>query len=157
MRQGSTRVATLLLGLGIACGGQSKPESVSTSTPAIAADTLYQRMGGIDVLRGIVDAWILEAAGDARIRDFFRDADIGRVKLRMVERICVLVEGPCMYRGAELREHHSALGIEERHMRAFLEDVEPALERAGLSPDVAQELREALIVLGAQIGRDLGE
>lgn len=142
-----------------ACGGNKSGGGSSEPAPAVVSgdETLYARIGGIDVLRRLVDAWILEAASDPRIRDFFIGADIARVKLHLVERLCVLAEGPCLYRGAELREHHAPLGIEEHHMRAFLDDFEPALKRAEISGEPARQLREALLVLGAQIGAEIGE
>ena len=141
----------ILAAFGTSCGTSksSPPVEPAGKTPS---DTLYQRVGGIDTLRRLVDAWILEAGSDPRIRDFFDGADIARVKLRLVERLCVLAEGPCLYRGAELREHHSTLGLEERHMRAFLDDLESAMQRVKIAPGPARELREAMLVLGAQIG-----
>lgn len=132
-----------------ACGSTSRPANSENQT---VEETLYQRVGGIDVLRQLVDAWILEVASDPRIRDFFADADIARVKLRLVERLCVLANGPCLYRGAGLREHHASLDIEERHMRAFIGDLDPAMKRVKISGEVARELREAMQVLGAQVG-----
>ena len=149
-------ILAMVLALPVACGGKASQPS---ATPAVEAsrETLYARLGGVDTLRTLVDSWILEAASDPRIRDFFVDADMGRLKLRLVERLCVLTDGPCMYRGAELRAHHASLGIEERHMRAFLDDLEPALERAEIRGEPARELREALLLLGAQIGAEFGE
>ncbi len=130
-----------------ACGTQAEVQ-----TPVAEEDSLYKRLGGVEVLRRLVDAWMLEVATDPRIRDFFAEADLERVKLRLVERICVLVGGPCLYRGLELRELHAPLGIEPRHMRAFVELLEPAMLRVKVAPAPARELREAMAVLGAQVG-----
>tara|TARA_R110002095_G_scaffold192082_3_gene169922 strand:+ start:129 stop:632 length:504 start_codon:yes stop_codon:yes gene_type:complete len=146
------RILGASLVLALAACRPATPPIASQTASKTPSDTLYQRIGGIDVLRSLVDAWILEAGSDPRIRDFFAGADIARVKLRLVERLCVVVEGPCLYRGAELREHHAGLGIEERHMRAFLEDLEPAMTRVKIAPGPARELREAMLLLGAQIG-----
>jgi len=154
-----TRASVLagLLALSL-CHCGSAPPVASPDTPVTSEEeSLYARLGGVDTLRALVDAWILEAATDPRIRTFFGSADIAHLKLRLVERLCVLVDGPCMYRGAELRGHHASMGIEERHMRAFLDDLEPAMKRANVEGDLARELREALLVLGAQIGSEIGE
>ncbi len=156
MRIGNVGWAIVLCSV-FACRGGTTQGGESTAASAPAEESLYQRLGGIDVLRRLVDEWMLEAASDPRIRDFFVEADFARVKLRLVERLCVLVDGPCMYRGAELREHHAGLGIEERHMRAFLDDLAAAMERVEISGAVARDLREALQVLGAQIGTGMGE
>ncbi|MCP4447875.1 MAG: group 1 truncated hemoglobin [Myxococcales bacterium] len=146
----------VVLGIALGCSGSSPPPT-HTTTVVSATNTLYERLGGIDVLRSLVDAWMLEVASDSRIREVFVDADIARVKLRLVERLCVLTGGPCMYRGAELHQHHASLGIEERHMRAFLEDLKPAMKRAEIPEKAGAELREALLLLGAQIGASIGE
>ncbi len=152
----ATRIVACVLVALLGCGTSSAPSTME-SLGKTRNDSLYQRMGGIDVLRRLVDAWILEAGSDPRIRDFFVEADIARVKLRLVERLCVLAEGPCLYRGAELREHHASLGIEERHMRAFLDDLELAMKRAKIAPGPARELREGMLVIGAQIGAGFGQ
>ncbi len=130
------------------CGAQAAGD---TNHNVRDPETLYTRLGGVSVLRQLVDAWLLEAASDSRIRDFFQGADISHLKLRLVERICVLVDGPCLYRGADVAEHHAGLGISAHHMRAFLDDLGPALGRMRVDEASAKELREALVVLGAQI------
>ncbi len=144
---GAIAAACLSAGALLACGGAR--DAVVTPTPP--EQTLYSRLGGIEVLRQLVDAWMLEVTTDPRIRDFFASADMGRVKLRLVERVCVLVEGPCLYRGVDLRELHAPLKIEGRHMRAFLELLEPAMKRANISEGLARELMEVMTVLGAQV------
>ena len=140
----------IIIAAGTGCAGSLTSDSQRTLVAA--PQSLYNRLGGAPVLQHLVDAWLLEAASDPRIRDFFRDADISHLKLRLVERLCVLVDGPCLYRGANVAEHHARLGIEPHHLDAFLDDLSPALQRLGVDEALAKELREALVILAAQIG-----
>ncbi len=139
----------ITIAAGAGCAGSLTSDS--QRSVVAAPQSLYNRLGGALVLQQLVDAWLLEAASDSRIRDFFRGADISHLKLRLVERLCVLVDGPCLYRGANVAEHHAGLGIRPHHMRAFLDDLRPALQRVGVDEALAKELREALVVLAAQI------
>ncbi len=134
---------------GVFGGGSSPPAAADDSIDADA--TLYQRMGGVDVLRTIVDEWLLGASSDQRIRQYFANTDIIRLKLRLVERICVQVEGPCLYRGREMYQAHADLGIEDSHLRAFLQALDPAIQRAQLDDDVAEEFRVVIRGLAEEL------
>jgi hemoglobin len=145
--------AVLVAGL-CSCGGffGSSSPPATTSDDTISKDaTLYERLGGVDVLRVLVDEWLVVASSDERIRDFFAGADISRLKLRLVERICVQVEGPCLYRGREMYAAHADLGLEDSHLRAFLQALEPAMQRAKIEGKAADELRIAIRGLAEEL------
>jgi hemoglobin len=152
---GAKLLSGLLIGTAaISCGGVfggSSPPPVRADDSVDAGATLYQRLGGVDVLRAIVDEWLLEASSDERIREHFAKTDILRLKLRLVERICVQVEGPCLYRGREMYEAHADLGIEDSHLRAFLQALEPAIQRAKLEDAVAEEFRTVIRGLAEEL------
>lgn len=154
------RVARWLLGgvfvVGLcSCGRFFGGDSGGVEPPSddiITEDSsLYQRLGGVDVLRVLVDEWLVVASSDERIRDFFAKTDISRLKLRLVERICVQVGGPCLYRGREMYTAHADLGIEENHLRAFLEGLAPAMRRASIKGEAAEELRTAIRGLAEEL------
>lgn len=128
-------------------GNGSAPSDVTISEES----TLYQRLGGVDVLRVLVDEWLIIASSDERIRNFFAKTDISRLKLRLVERICVQVQGPCLYRGREMYAAHADLGIEDSHLRAFLEGLGPAMLRAKIEGAAADELRSAIRGLAEEL------
>lgn len=148
MRLGGVLSVVLLL----ACG--KNPSPVSTIPQPSVANTLYARLGGIEVLRTLVDEWLLEVTSDHRIKSFFVEADISRLKLRLVERICVLVQGPCMYQGRELFAVHQGLSVADSDLRAFVEDLEPAMLRAKIDSETAAELRQAVRGLAAELALD---
>jgi hemoglobin len=152
---GARLLCGLLIGaLGMSCGGffgGSSPPPTTVDDSVDVDATLYQRLGGVDVLRAIVDEWLLEASSDERIREYFASTDIIRLKLRLVERICVQVEGPCLYRGREMYEAHADLGIEDSHLRAFLQALEPAIQKAKMEDAVAEEFRTVIRGLAEEL------
>ena len=147
----SLALATSSFGCGGFLGGSGANSAAQDKGEIREEATLYERLGGVDVLRALVDAWLLEASSDPRIRDYFGKADIAHLKLRMVERICVQVQGPCLYRGREMYEVHADLGLEDTHLRAFLQGLEPAMERVLLKGRAAEELREVIRGLAEEL------
>jgi hemoglobin len=147
----STGLASATFGCGGFFGG-SDTSTASDDTGEIREEgTLYERLGGVDALRALVDAWLQEAGSDPRIRDFFGRADVGHLKLRLVERICVQVQGPCLYRGREMYEVHADLGLEDTHLRAFLQVLEPAMQRVLPKDAPRDELREVIRGLAEEL------
>ena len=135
-------------------GGCGSPGSPKQASPADSA-TLYERLGGVETLRVLVDEWMLEVTSDSRIRDYFVDADIAQLKLRLVERICVQVEGPCTYRGRDMYEVHGDLQLEDRHLRAFMDGLDAAMQRLPITGDLAEELHQAVAALAAELAIDI--
>ncbi len=140
--------------LGAAC---SSTADSRTSQAPVAKDSLYARLGGIETLRVLVDQWILQASSDERIRDYFAHSDMAILKERLLERICLLVEGPCIYKGRDLYEAHEHLRLEDRHLTAFLDDLEPAIERADIAAEPAKELRELVRGLASELAIAVGD
>jgi hemoglobin len=150
--RGFLRVVALLgLSLCLAGGTCSGGEPDSTLPATDKDTTLYDRLGGIDVLRVLVDEWLLELSSDARIGAHFAGADIAQLKLRLVERLCVQVEGPCLYRGREMAEAHADLDLEESDLRAFLDALDPAMKRAKIEEAPADELRDVVRALAEEL------
>lgn len=115
------------------------------------APTLFERLGGVAGLRVVVDEWVGTAAADPRIQDFFVDADVARLKLRLVERLCVLAGGPCVYRGRDLDRAHAGMGLRPEHVAAFVADLEAALTARGVDEATRDELVRRVRRLGRAV------
>lgn len=145
-RGGLAAGVALALALGAAaCGGRSAPADPPETS------SLYQRLGGLEGLRPVVDEWVAIAASDPRIQAFFVDADIARLELRLLEHLCLLAGGPCVYQGRELDEAHAGMGLRDVHLEAFVGDLSRALVATGADPDAAR----ALLVRVRRVARDL--
>ncbi len=140
-----------LAGVALHPGCGSKQDSLQQERISLEEQSLYSRIGGIEVLRVLVDEWILEVASDARIRDYFVHTSIATIKLRLVERLCTLASGPCMYRGKDVYSAHAKLHIGDEQIKAFMDDYDAAILRTEISKPLAAELRKAILGLAAAI------
>lgn len=104
--------------------------AVSTVTPGATAQdqTLFERLGGQPAIEAVVDQFLMNVAGDARINRFFANADALRLRGLLVEQICAATGGPCVYTGRSMREVHAGLGVTEADFTALVEDLSAALD-----------------------------
>ena len=119
---------------------------IGTSGPAAAHQgTLYERLGGYRAIVAVVDDFVGNVARDKRINRFFANANIGRLKARLVEQICQGTGGPCIYTGGDMRSVHAGMGIQSQHFNALVEDLVRSLNKFRVPP---REQKQLLAILG---------
>src|SRR5258705_268269 len=62
-------------------------------------------------------------------RRFFANANIDRLKARLVEQICQGTGGPCVYSGGDMKSVHAGMGIQSKHFNALVEDLGKSLNK----------------------------
>jgi hemoglobin len=107
--------------------------------------TLYERLGGLDAIRGVVDSFVARCAGDDRINRKFERTDIPRLKKMLVDQVCEAAGGPCAYSGRDMRETHDGTGVTAGEFDALVEDLVATLDEFDV-PKAEQE--EFLGLLG---------
>jgi hemoglobin len=107
--------------------------------------SLYERLGGVDAIRAVVDAFVARCAGDARINRKFERSDIPRLKKMLVDQVCEATGGPCTYTGRDMTETHDGMGVTAGEFDALVEDLVVTLEEFGVPKPEQDEL---LAVLG---------
>jgi hemoglobin len=112
--------------------------------------TLYERLGGKKSITAVVDAFVGNVAGDARINSFFK-ADVAdpkrlaKFKKNLVDQICQGTGGPCKYMGKDMKAAHAGMGISGADFGALVEDLVKALDQFHV-PE--KEKNELLGILG---------
>jgi hemoglobin len=91
--------------------------------------SLYKRLGGKAAIVAVVDDFVANVAADARINAFFANANIPRLKLRLVEQICMGTGGPCKYRGKSMKDAHRGMGVAGKDFDALVEDLAKSLNK----------------------------
>tara|TARA_R110002049_G_scaffold12203_6_gene54990 strand:- start:785 stop:1210 length:426 start_codon:yes stop_codon:yes gene_type:complete len=119
------------------------------SSQAHAADSLYRRLGGQPVIEQAVDRTIAQVANDPRVNHSFDQVNIKRLNKRIVEQICSLTGGGCIYTGDEMKLVHQGLNIDERAFYALVE----ALRQALNDLDVGEREKNELLVILAPMKR----
>lgn len=111
--------------------------------------SLYDRLGGKPAIQAVVDDFIGNVAGDARINKRFAGADIPRLKTMLVDQICEAGGGPCKYTGQPMKAAHAGMKIADAEFNALVEDLVKSLDKFKVP---AQEKSELLGALGGMKG-----
>ncbi len=104
------RIASALCGAMIA--------SVLVSAACVAAPapgkTLYQRLGGYDVIAAVTDGLIGRVVANPQLAPFFAghstDSSI-KTRQQIVTKLCEMTGGPCFYSGRDMKTAHAGMGI----------------------------------------------
>jgi hemoglobin len=115
--------------------------------------SLYERLGGLEAIRAVVDAVVAHCAGDDRINQKFARTDIPRLKKMMVDQICEATGGPCTYTGRDMRETHDGMGVTAGEFDALVEDLVATLDEF----DVPKAEQDELLGLLAPMRGDIVE
>ncbi len=94
--------------------------------------TLYQRMGGYDVLAGIVDDFLVQLRGDPAFNRFGggrSEASLKRTRQIIVDQFCAMTGGPCVYIGRDMKSAHQGLKITRAEWDASIKMLEISLDR----------------------------
>jgi len=111
------------------------------------APTLYQRLGGREAIKLVVDDFVANMAADPRVNGRFKGLDAARVaklQTKLADQICDATGGPCAYLGRDMKTVHTGMGITEAEWNATVEDLVKSLDKFKVKPKEQQELLSAL-------------
>ena len=103
--------------------------------------SLYQRLGGYDVIAAIIDDFFARMREDSKFARFsVRSLDSrNRSRQLFVDQICALAGGPCIYIGRDMKASHAGLGITEDEWESSLRHTMTALQKNGIAEPEQQE------------------
>jgi hemoglobin len=119
-----------------------------------AKQPLYDRLGGKGAIQAVVDDFIGNVAADARINKRFANADIPRLKTKLVDQICEASGGPCKYTGATMLDAHRGMNVTDAEFNALVEDLVKSLDKFKVP---SQEKGELLTALGGMKPQIVGK
>jgi hemoglobin len=102
--------------------------------------SLYERLGGLEAIRAVVDTFVARCAGDNRINAKFARSDVPRLKRMLVDQVCEATGGPCTYTGRDMRETHDGMGVTAGEFDALVEDLVTTLEEFDVPKPEQDEL-----------------
>ncbi len=107
--------------------------------------SLYERLGGIDAVSAVVDAFRDRVGADDRINAKFARTDMARLRKMLIDQVCEAAGGPCTYNGRSMKEAHAGMGVTSGEFDALVEDLVAALNQFKVGK---REQDELLGVLG---------
>ncbi|SRR6266508_85211 len=115
--------------------------------------SLYERLGGLEAITGVVEAFVARCAKDERINPKFARSEIPRLKKMLVDQVCEATGGPCTYTGRDMRETHDGMGVTAGEFDALVGDLVSTLDDF----DVPKTEQEELLGLLAPMRGDIVE
>jgi len=108
--------------------------------------SLFDRLGGKDAIKAVVDEFVGITAADTRINKKFAKTNIDRLKFELNEQLCAVTGGPCKYTGLDMKTAHKNMGVTEGEFNALVENLVKALDKFNVG---ANEKNELLKILGS--------
>ena len=117
------------------------------SSDAPAGPTLYQRLGGREAIKQVVDDFVANLAADPRVNARFKGLDAAKsekLRTNLADQICDATGGPCAYLGKDMKTAHAGMGITSDDFTALVEDLQKALNKFNVPEKEQSELLGAL-------------
>lgn len=112
---------------------QSQARTVQPGVaPQAPDDLLYRELGGREAIQAFTDDFYDRMLRDARIAHFFEGINQSYLKRVLADYFCVVAGGPCIYDGVSMKNAHADLGITRADFNALVEDLQLAMDAAGL-------------------------
>lgn len=105
---------------------------------------LYDRLGGKGAITAVVETFVGNVGGDARINGYFASTDLAKLKVHLVNQICEASGGPCTYSGRTMKQTHAGMGVTDAAFGALVEDLVAALDHHKVGKPEKDELLGAL-------------
>jgi len=99
-------------------------------------ETLYRRLGGYDVIAAVIDEFLSRFGSDPTLARFGegRSPDSRqRARQLLIDQICSLAGGLCVYIGRDMKTAHAGLGIPDAEWQANMQYASAALEKHGVA------------------------
>lgn len=120
----TTRAPDTALSAGHSAAAPSTaPRTTATRNTPAPDPATYAQLGGAPGIEAIVDDLLLAILEDDRINLQFADADIIRLREKLIEQLCTESGGPCTYTGLTMHESHAGRGIDQAQFNALVENL----------------------------------
>ena len=135
----------LCIGLG-SCSSSKSTSTTTTNTPS-----LYDRLGGKGAITAVVEKFVGYVAADSKINMFFANTDIAHLKMELVDQICAVSGGPCVYTGKDMKTAHKGMNINDDQFNALVADLTHSLNDFRVGAQEQSELTGALAGLRGDV------
>lgn len=118
---------------------------------AFAADPLFTDLGGEPGIKRISSNALDLYFSDPRLAKDFDNINRRFLEPRFAAYLCHIAGGPCVYKGHTMKQSHQELAITETRFNFVVEDLERAMDRAGVPYHVQTRLLARLAPLERDI------
>lgn len=122
----------------------------SCAHQATGNPTLFERIGGIPVLTVVASELIDTAAQHPKLEKAFKGIKLATLKESVVNQLCVLSGGTCVYEGETMKNSHADLKVTSAEFEIFVQ-----ILRDSLNKHVATREKNELLKILAPMKRDI--
>jgi hemoglobin len=141
------RIALAVLILGAMAVTAAAQDAMS----AAQEKSLYERLGGIDAIKAVVNEFAGRVLADDRVNKKFAKSDAPRLVLHLQEQVCAATGGPCKYTGGDMKSVHKNMKVTEGEFTALVGDLVGALDKFNVPEKEKNDLLKILGSLHDQI------
>ena len=114
-------------------------------------DQLYKAFGEKAGLVSLMDDFMIRLLADPRTGPHFKPSNQQRVKDQLVDQLCALGGGPCVYKGVDMKNAHANLDIKKSDFHALVEVLQKSMDAKG----IAFSTQNQMLALLAPMHRDI--
>ncbi len=118
---------------------------------AVAEPSLFERLGGEPVMGAVIEEMVSAVAADPAVNHSFEGVNLTKLEAKLVQHVCSVTGGGCIYTGDDMKLAHQGLGIGEREFYAMVEQLRIALA----DHHVGEREKNELLRLLAPMKRDV--
>jgi len=97
------------------------------------SETLYDRLGGRDGIRAVVDEFYDRLLDDDDLGAFFADTDMEALREDQTDHLVEAAGGPAEYTGPPVRDAHLHVPFTEAHIERAVDHLEASLAEFGVA------------------------
>jgi hemoglobin len=110
----------------------------------MAETTLYDRLGGYDGIRAVVDAFYDKLLADEELGSFFENADMEKLRETQTDFLCDAAGGPETYDAEPVREAHLHVPFTPEHIQRAIDLLDETLDEFDVPDDDADKVVQAV-------------
>lgn len=107
-------------------------------------ETLYERLGGHDGIRAVVDDFYDRLLEDDELGSFFVDADMEKLRQTQTDFLCEAAGGPETYDAEPVREAHLHIPFTPDHIQRAIELLDESLSKFNVPEEDAAAVVQAI-------------
>ncbi len=107
--------------------------------------TLYEKLGGNKGVTDIVDNLLYEIGGNDKLIGFFAETNIERFRTKLIEQLCQVSDGNCVYTGDSMAKSHSSMSLDRSHFDSLVNDLIAAMDAVGTPLSAQNDLLSRLV------------
>ena len=111
------------------------------------SQSVYREIGGRSAVEAVVEDFYDRVLSDEQLIPYFDGMDMDELRAHQIQFISSVAGGPVEYSGADMREAHAHLDIDEADFEAVGAHLETALRSNGVSEENIETVMDEVVAL----------